>query len=105
MTDLIEHTYFGWNPLAHAPDCTRPVWDDTQVSHEPGRRVLLTGADHHACPTDTCSHTDAFTRVQVRLLCRTCGTVHTLSGESLTQVISHTSATGWGQPPQQIGEV
>ncbi|MFI5685855.1 hypothetical protein [Streptomyces sp. NPDC051636] len=105
MTELIEHVYFGWNPLAHAPGCARPVWDDAQALHSEGGRPVATGAEHHACGNDICSHGDTFTRVQLRLICTSCGTVHTIFGESLTQVISHTSATGWGQPPRQIGEV
>jgi hypothetical protein len=103
--DLIETVYFGWNPLAHAEGCTNPVWNDADVLHSEGVRPGITGDEHHACANGICSHADTFTRVQLRLLCTTCGTVHTISGESLTHVISHTSATGWGQPPRQIGEV
>lgn len=103
--DLIETVYFGWNPLAHAEGCTNPVWDDAQVLHSEGVRPGIAGDEHHACANGICSHADTFTRVQLRLLCTTCGTVHTISGESLIQVISHTSATGWGQPPIQMGEV
>ncbi|MET7475116.1 hypothetical protein ABZT17_12250 [Streptomyces sp. NPDC005648] len=103
--DLIETVYFGWNPLAHAEGCTTPVWDDAEVLHSEGIRPGITGDEHHTCPNGICTHADAFGRVHLRLLCRTCHTVHTLSGESLTQAISHTSATGWGQPPRQIGEL
>ncbi|MEU1276504.1 hypothetical protein [Streptomyces sp. NPDC005799] len=103
--DLIETVYFGWNPLAHAEECTNPVWDEAEVIHAEGIRPGVTGEDHHACSHDICSHTDVFEHVQLRLLCRTCQTVHTISGESLTLAISHTSATGWGQPPRQNGEL
>ncbi|WP_406157685.1 hypothetical protein [Streptomyces canus] len=103
--DLIETVYFGWNPLAHAEGCTNPVWDDAQVLHSEGIRPGVAGDEHHACVNGICSHADTFTRFQMRLLCETCGTVHTISGESMTHVISHTSATGWGQPPTQMGEV
>lgn len=103
--DLIETVYFGWNPLAHAVGCARPVWDDAEVLHTEGIRPGVAGADHHACTHDICTHADAFTRVQLRLLCKSCNTVHTISGESLTQVVSHTDATGWGQPPHQAGGV
>lgn len=103
--DLIETVYFGWNPLAHASGCTNPLWDDVDVLHSEGVRPGMAGDEHHACANGICSHADTFGRVQLRLLCKTCGTVHTISGESLTHVISHTSATGWGQAPRQIGEV
>ncbi|MEU6376760.1 hypothetical protein [Streptomyces sp. NPDC046909] len=103
--DLIETVYFGWNALAHADGCETPVWDDAEVMHSEGIRPGITGDEHHACAHDICTHSDSFTRVQLRLLCRTCGTVHTISGESLTHVLSHTSVTGWGQPPRRMGEV
>ncbi|MFC8361090.1 hypothetical protein ACFUIY_14605 [Streptomyces griseorubiginosus] len=104
--DLIETVYFGWNPLGHAEGCTNPVWDDAQTMHSEGLRPCAGGDQPHGCAKgDDCTHRDTFDRVQLRLCCTTCGTVHTISGESLTQVISHTSATGWGQPPTQIGEV
>jgi len=103
--DLIETVYFGWNPLAHAEGCTHPLWDDAQVMHSEGLRPGINADEHHACANGICTHADTFERVQLRLLCTTCGTVHTISGESLVHVISHTSATGWGQPPIQMGEV
>jgi hypothetical protein len=104
--DLIETVYFGWNPLAHAEGCANPVWDDAQTMHSEGIRPHAGGDQPHGCAQgDDCTHGDTFGRVQLRLLCTTCGTVHTLSGESLVHVISHTSATGWGQPPIQMGEV
>jgi hypothetical protein len=103
--DLIEYTYFGWQPLGHGPDCPNPVWDDAEVLHDQGVRPGTYGADHHDCSHADCSHRDTFDRVQLRLLCRDCGTVHTISGESLVHVLTHTSVTGWGQPPTQAGEV
>jgi hypothetical protein len=103
--DLITETYFGWNPLAHAPACPTPVWDDAQVLHSKGVRPGSYGAERHACGTGDCGHADTFDRVQMRLLCRDCDTVITISGESLVQVISHTSATGWGQRPVEVAGV
>ncbi|MEU9245821.1 hypothetical protein [Streptomyces sp. NPDC048385] len=103
--ELIETTYLGWNPLAHAVGCARPVWDDAEVIHEEGGRPLAGSTEPHTCANGDCSHGGTFDRVRLRVLCRTCGTVHVISGESLGQAISHTSLTGWGQPPRQIGEV
>ena len=103
--DLITETYFGWNPLPHAPGCPNPVWDDARVEHSEGVRPGSYGADHHTCAHSDCGHADTFERVQLRLLCSDCKTVTTLSGESLVQVISHPAATGWGQPPTELAGV
>ena len=103
--DLITEVYFGWKPLAHGPGCPTPVWDDVQILHSEGVRPGTYGADHHACIHPDCGHADTFGRVQLRLLCRDCQTVTTISGESLVQVISHPSATGWGQPPTALAGV
>ena len=103
--DPIETVYFGWNAIAHAPGCPAPVWDDADVLHSEGLRPGVRDEHHHTCTHADCTHADTFPRVQLRLLCRDCQTVHTISGESLTHVLSHTSATGWGQPPRQLGGV
>lgn len=103
--DLIQTTYFGWNGLAHAEACPNPVWDDADILHTEGLRPGVRDDDHHTCEHADCTHGDTFPRVQLRLLCRDCETVHTISGDSLTHVLSHTSATGWGQRPRQFGAV
>lgn len=102
---LIEETYFGWDPLTHTIDCPNPTWDEAQVRRDEGVRPLAAGAERHVCANDMCSHATAFGRVQLRLLCRDCGTVRTITGEGLTEVCTHTSLTGWGQAPRHIGEV
>ncbi|WP_405924907.1 hypothetical protein [Streptomyces sp. NBC_00035] len=102
---LIEDLYLGWQPLTHTDTCPRPVWDTVELRHDEGGRIVQTGADHHACDNDDCSHADTFGRVQLRLLCKDCGTVYTITGEGLTQVCTHTSLTGWGQKPTQVGGV
>jgi hypothetical protein len=103
--DLITEIYFGWKPLAHALGCVNPVWDDSQILHSEGVRPASYGADHHTCQHFDCGHADTFQRFQLRLLCRDCDTVITLSGENMVQLISHTSATGWGQPPTELAGV
>jgi len=101
--DLIETVYFGWNPLAHADGCTNPVWTDADVLHSEGIRPGIAADIHHDCTHDDCSHADTFTRVQLPRAGRGTPPRPSISGDSLTHVISHTSATGWGQPPRQIG--
>lgn len=103
--ELITETYFGWDPLTHTVGCPSPVWDTVEIRRTEGVRPRAIGADRHACPTEHCGHGDAFGRVQLRLLCRDCGTVYTVSGESLTEVCTHTSLTGWGQSPTRCGDV
>lgn len=100
--DLIINAYFGWNPLAHAPGCATPVWDTADVLHTPAIRTVTGDPRPHTCTHPDCTHATKFTRVQLRLLCRTCGTVHTISAETLSHVLSHTSVTGWGQPPTHL---
>lgn len=103
--NLIENLYLGWNPLTHTVDCTSPVWDTVELRHDTGAHIVSTGAEHHSCPNEVCGHTDTFGRVQLRLLCKDCGTVYTISGEGLTEVCTHTSLTGWGQQPREVGGV
>ncbi|MDX3455095.1 hypothetical protein PV396_24660 [Streptomyces sp. ME02-8801-2C] len=103
--DLITTTYFGWNPLAHAPGCTIPVWDDADIRHTDAIRTTPGDTRPHECAHPDCTHDTGFDRVQLRLLCRTCHTVITLSAEHLNQAMAHTSVTGWGQPPQQLAGV
>ncbi|MFJ3794987.1 hypothetical protein ACIPSJ_01725 [Streptomyces sp. NPDC090088] len=103
--ELIETTYFGWNALAHAAGCQTPVWDDAEVLREEGIRPLAGSTEPHGCANGDCTHATTFDRLRLRLLCRDCDTVHTISAESLGQALTHTSATGWGQRPRQIGEV
>ncbi|WP_328439318.1 hypothetical protein OHA71_23560 [Streptomyces sp. NBC_00444] len=102
---LIEETYFGWDPLTHTVDCPNPSWDTVELRRDEGARPVATGDQLHACANAMCSHATAFGRVQLRLLCRDCSTVHTINGEGLTEACTHTSLTGWGQAPRQVGDV
>jgi len=102
---LIEETYFGWDPYTHTVDCPNPTWDEVQVRRDEGSRPVATGDQAHTCANSMCSHSTGFGRVQLRLMCRDCSTVYTITGEGLTEVCTHTSLTGWGQTPTQAGEV
>ncbi|MFC5217275.1 hypothetical protein [Streptomyces coerulescens] len=103
--DLIEETYFGWDSVTHTVDCPNPTWDDVQTRYDQGARHDASGADPHTCSNSLCSHATTFGRVQLRLLCRDCDTVRIISGEGLAETYTTTDATGWGQPPRQVGEV
>ncbi|MGW0795137.1 hypothetical protein [Streptomyces sp. NPDC002692] len=103
--ELIESLYLHRTPYTHTVDCPNPSWDVVDVLRDTGVRPVPTGAEPCSCPNDVCGHDTTFPRVRLRLLCRDCGTVYTITGESLTEVPSHTSLTGWGQPPRQVGDV
>jgi hypothetical protein len=102
---LIEDIYLGWSPLSHGPDCERPVWDEVEVRRDEGARIVTTGAEHHTCSNTDCSHSDLFGRVQVRLRCRNCDAVCTITGESLTTVFTSGSDSGWTRTPRQMAGV
>jgi hypothetical protein len=102
---LIESLYLGWSPLDHPADCPNPTWDSVEIRHDEGGRIVQTGAEHHACTNDTCSHADSFGRVQLRLLCRDCGSIRTITGEGLTQVPSTVADSGWGLAPREVSGV
>lgn len=103
--ELIESLYLTPQPYTHTVGCPDPTWDVVDVLRDEGARPLATGAERHACSNDICSHADTFRRVRLRLLCHDCGTVYTITGEGLTEACSHTSLTGWGQRPTQVGGV
>lgn len=103
--DLIEEQYFGWQPLTHALTCTNPVWDTAQIRRTEGIRTVPSDTRPHDCTHADCGHDNSFDRVQTRLLCHGCGTVHILNGESHGQTVTTTANTGWGQAPTQVGSV
>lgn len=102
---LIEQQYFGWTPLAHTLACPNPTWDAVEILHDEGLRTPPAAHETHACTYDGCTHTNAFSRLRIRLLCRDCDTVHMLRGEGHGQTVLTTADTGWGQPPTQYGGV
>jgi hypothetical protein len=102
---LIEDIYLGWSPLSHGPACERPVWDKVEIRYDQGARIVQTGAEHHTCTNADCSHGDLFGRVQLRLLCRDCDAVCTITGESLTKVFTPGSDSGWTRTPRKVAGV
>lgn len=102
---LIEDQYFGWTPFAHTLTCPNPVWDSVEIFHDEGLRTPPAAHETHACTHDGCTHASAFGRVQIRLLCRDCHTIHLVRGEGHGQSTVTTADTGWGQPPTERGGV
>ncbi|MEW2164345.1 hypothetical protein AB0912_15335 [Streptomyces sp. NPDC007084] len=97
VTDL----YLGWETLTHAEPCPAPVWEP-QLRIDQGRRGRLLSRDlEHTCQAEECEHGIFFTRFTVRLVCRACGAVHSVSGEDVGTSRTSTTAIGYGLPPQE----
>ncbi|WP_052433029.1 hypothetical protein [Streptacidiphilus carbonis] len=94
--------HLGWRSFGHRADCARPVWEVDQQS-EADRWRDRRGGPEHACPNEDCGHSDRFDTVTVRVLCRSCGTVHLISGEERTSRTTTTASTGYGQVPKKVG--
>jgi hypothetical protein len=92
--------HLGWRPFGHRPDCAQPSWEVTQ-QHESDARRTLRGGPEHACPNEDCGHSAHYDKVTVRVLCRSCDTVHLISGEEHTSRSTTTASTGYGQAPRK----
>ncbi|OEV13022.1 hypothetical protein AN218_05610 [Streptomyces nanshensis] len=90
-----------WQPLAHGPDCAKPVWEIDQQTASDALRSRR-GGPEHACPNEECNHRDRYDRITVRVLCRSCGRVHLLNGEEHTARTTTTVRTGYGQAPKRV---
>ncbi|MFF6985647.1 hypothetical protein [Streptomyces sp. NPDC010273] len=101
---LIEECYFGWAAFAHAAGCDSKTWE-VEARRDEGLRPGVTAEQPHTCTNHLCTHANTFGRVAVRLLCRDCDAVHTITGEGLTEARSTTGATGWGQRPVRVGDM
>ena len=99
---MIEETYFGWARLTHTEGCDAPSWE-IDVRHDAGIRPLTQStAVIHQCPDENCGHSSSFDRVTVRIVCRSCTTVHLITGEGLGRATTSTEALGYGQPPRRL---
>ncbi|WP_455355909.1 hypothetical protein [Streptomyces sp. SYSU K217416] len=94
--------HLDWRPFRHRPDCAKPVWEVDQQS-EPDKRRDRRGGPEHLCPNEECGHHGHYDKVTVRVLCRSCGTVHLISGEEHTSRTTTTASTGYGQAPKKAG--
>ena len=94
--------HLGWHQFGHRPNCARPVWEADQQTESNRLRDRWSGPVH-ACPNEDCGHSDRYDRFTVRLLCRSCDTVHLVSGEQCSTRTTATASTGYGQPPRRVG--
>lgn len=93
--------HLDWRPFAHRRDCAKPVWEvDQQTVFEEWRPRR--GGPEHACSNGECGHRDHYDRITVRVLCRSCGAVHLISGEEYTTQTTTTARTGYGQQPKRV---
>ncbi|WP_060952426.1 hypothetical protein [Streptomyces hygroscopicus] len=103
-----QDTYLGWEALEHRPDCQRPSWE-VDVRTERGGRDLRSYSDDqrrkHSCPDEYCGHGNTFDRITVRIVCRSCGLAHLISGEE-SEDTGRTSTgvkhLGYGMEPRRI---
>ncbi|MGA5598999.1 hypothetical protein ACPCSE_32685 [Streptomyces cellulosae] len=93
--------HLEWQPLAHRPDCAKPVWEVDQQTVASKLRPRREGPEH-SCPNEECGHRDHYDRITLRVLCRSCGTAHLISGEEYTTRTTTTVRTGYGQPPKRV---
>jgi hypothetical protein len=94
--------HLEWQPFRHRPDCAKPVWEVDQQAASDKRRPRREGPEH-GCPNEECGHHDHYDVITLRVLCRSCGTVHLISGEEYTTRTTTTASTGYGQPPKKVG--
>ncbi|MGW9067932.1 hypothetical protein ACWGQT_00570 [Streptomyces yangpuensis] len=97
MTDHAIDTYLGWESFSHAKDCKNPR-EETLWRSNPaylGRE----GGPKHTCANEYCDHQDRYDKLEVRILCRSCGVVRELSGVHHGYGTTLTAVIGYGLAP------
>jgi hypothetical protein len=100
-------TYLGWEQPRHMDGCKRPAWE---VGIRAESRVLRPrefgeSPLSHSCPDGDCGHGNTFEQTMVRLVCRSCGAAHVVTGEATAdtgQAITSTKTLGYGMPPRRV---
>ncbi|MFC8658058.1 hypothetical protein ACFUCT_23100 [Streptomyces parvus] len=98
---LLSDSYLPWEELAHKPDCNGQWTVDVRTEYDTYRSV--SGGTAHACPNGECGHSSRYDKTTVRIVCTTCGIVHTMSGDADDKRRTSTKAIGYGQPPKKAG--
>ena len=100
--NLVRDLYLDWLYFPHRRGCPQPAWE-AQLKLDHGRRGRLTGTEEqvHACTAEECLHANEFRRYKVRLVCRACTAVHTISGEDVGIDRKTTAAYGYGNSPRE----
>ncbi|MEV7953687.1 hypothetical protein ACIO6T_41255 [Streptomyces sp. NPDC087532] len=103
----VQSTYLGWEQPLHRTGCKRPVWD-IDVRREDGAYRYHGHSEPrlaHSCPEECCDHANSFTRVTVRIVCRSCGVAELVTGEHTTDTghsITSTTQLGYGLAPRKV---
>ncbi|MGW9439623.1 hypothetical protein [Streptomyces sp. NPDC055607] len=100
-SSLAVNAHLDWRTLHHREDCAKPAWE-VALQTEAARPRPRRGGPEHSCPDEECGHHDHHDKITVRVLCRSCGTVHLISGEEYTTRTTTTARTGYGQAPKKM---
>lgn len=101
----VQSTYLDWQSLVHAEACRRPRWEVDFREDDDGFRYQPRTADgpaRHSCPDEDCDHDSRYTKLTVRVVCRSCGRAHLLTGEYHGQTHTTTARLGYGLPPRKV---
>ncbi|WP_329597791.1 hypothetical protein OIE43_18960 [Streptomyces pseudovenezuelae] len=101
-------TYLGWDTPEHYDGCKRPAWDiGIRRDENTYRRTWLGDPPlTHSCPAEECEHSNSFTKTTVRLVCKSCGAAHLISGEGGPDAgvsMTSTKHLAYGLAPRQAG--
>lgn len=105
MTSVLD-SYLGWEQLQHLADCARPSWE-VGIRDEKVYRPCGFGEPplRHACPDEGCEHGNDFVQTVVRVVCRSCGAAHVITGERTPDTGRTDTSTrhlGYGLPPRRV---
>ncbi|MEU6491130.1 hypothetical protein ABZ890_12135 [Streptomyces sp. NPDC046984] len=102
MTSVLE-TYLGWEEPQHLADCRRPHWS-VDIRTDDNEFRNRHGSDAHACPNESCSHSDRYPRTTVRIVCTSCQAATVIRGDEASTSRGMTANTtyGYGLPPRRL---
>ncbi|MFF0598093.1 hypothetical protein [Streptomyces antibioticus] len=102
-------TYLGWDQPEHRDGCKRPSWEigTRTLEHEYRSVDRYAGEPEakHSCPAESCEHGPWLDKTVVRLVCKSCGAAHIITGEKTPETrVSATSVQylAYGLPPRQM---
>ncbi|MFI5995896.1 hypothetical protein ACIBAC_29100 [Streptomyces sp. NPDC051362] len=100
-------TYIGWDRPMHNKLCKRPEWDISWRTEERKDRYHYRGDDplKHKCAQEDCTHLNYYDEKVVRVVCKSCGAAHIITGEQTSDTGESTTSTkylGYGLQPRQV---
>ncbi|MCI3277562.1 hypothetical protein [Streptomyces cylindrosporus] len=100
--NIVRDLYLGWTDINHGQDCPLPVWEPQLCVDQGLRGRLLVQDQVHGCQAEECDHANVFSRFTIRLVCRSCTTVHLIHGEEVAMTTTTTPAYGYGQAAREL---